>query len=84
MAVVNGLSTLRGEISGFSGIFGTVRGELQVILRSSGYFLFLQQVVLTDEPCGLLFSPLSLPQGAFREGNALQPGLLHTWSHFWL
>lgn len=79
MAVVNWLSILRGLITAFSDIFETVRGELQVILSSSGWFSFLQLVVVTDEQYGLLFS---LPQDTFREGNAVQPGLLHAWGNF--
>lgn len=39
-----------------------MRAELEVILKSSGYFSFLQQVVLTDEQCGLLFSPFPYPR----------------------
>lgn len=36
-----------------------MREELQAVLKSSGYFSFLQQVDLTDEQCGLLLPPIS-------------------------
>lgn len=62
MAVVTWFSTLRGWIPGFSDIFETVRGELQVIWKVLGIFCSCSRLFLQMSSVGSCFPPFPSPR----------------------